>query len=134
MNENNESRVLPAEILSVTQVGINPNTESNLSINDSHIAAATRSQLFLSSSEYSNADLPRTRFEPLPVYGHVAVSEGDFIYIVSGYRVSSFNIAYFLNSSFSRSRITLIGPTSQSKSTGLCEMCGDSTRSQMNGF
>ena len=95
MNENNESRVLPAEILSVTQVGVNSNTESNLSVNDSHIAAATRSQLFLSSSEYSSADLPRTRFEPLPVYGHVAVSEGDFIYIVSGYRVSSFNLTYF---------------------------------------
>ena len=96
MNENNESRVLPAEILSVTQVGINPNaTESNLSINDSHIAAATRSQLFLSSSEYSNTELPRSRFEPLPVYGHVAVSEGDFIYIVSGYRVSLFNLAIY---------------------------------------
>ena len=87
MNERDENRVLPAEILSITQ-GINPNSaENRLSINDNQIASATRSQLFLTDREYNNPDL-RAKFEPLPVYGHVAISEGDYIYVVSGYRVS----------------------------------------------
>lgn len=85
MNDRDENRVLPAEILSITQ-GINPNTaENRLSINDNQIATATRSQLFLTDSEFNNLEL-RSRFEPLPVYGHVAISEGDFVYVVSGYR------------------------------------------------
>lgn len=94
MNDRDENRVLPAEILSITQ-GINPNTaENRLSINDNQIATATRSQLFLTDSEFNNLEL-RSRFEPLPVYGHVAISEGDFVYVVSGYRVFRLRKAVF---------------------------------------